>query len=247
MSKKNVLVTGCFGKIGYSVCKKLLENGYNVFGIDIKSGKLNLKALKIYGSNFKYYKFNLQYQNISKLANIVKKNNINNFVHCSYPKLKIYNEEINLNKNLFFENIEKQLLIPLNLSLNLINIFKKNRIGKIVLLSSIQGISSPKFEHYIGTKMKSPLDYTIIKSSIISITKYLAKKYGKYNININCVSPGGILNNQNKKFLRKYKSSCLTKGMLLGSDISGSILFLLSEDSNYINGQNIIIDDGWSL
>ena len=95
--------------------------------------------------------------------------------------------------------------------------------------------------------MKSPLDYTIIKSSIISVTKYLATKYGKYNININCVSPGGILNNQNKKFLKKYKSSCLTKGMLLGSDISGSILFLLSEDSNYINGQNIIIDDGWSL
>ena len=247
MSKKNVLVTGCFGKIGYSVCKKLLENGYKVFGIDIKSEKLNLKALKIYGSNFKYYKFNLQYQNISKLANIVKKNNINNFVHCSYPKLKIYNEEINLNKNLFFENIEKQLLIPLNLSLNLINIFKKNRIGKIVLLSSIQGISSPKFEHYKGTTMNSPIEYSAIKSGIISMTKYLAKYLKGKNIRVNCISPGGIIKDQPQDFLKNYKESCLSKGMLDASDLSGAVIFLLSQNSQYINGQNIIIDDGWSL
>ena len=117
MSIKNVLVTGCFGKIGYPVCKKLLDNGYRVFGIDIKAEKTNLTALKIYGRNFKFFKFNLKYHSISKLSNIVKKNNINSFVHCSYPKLKIYSEEINLNKSLFFENIEKQLLIPLNLSL----------------------------------------------------------------------------------------------------------------------------------
>ena len=73
MSKENVLVTGCFGKIGYPICKKLLDNGYKVFGIDIKAEKINLTALKIYRKNFKYFKFNLQHQNISKLASIVKK------------------------------------------------------------------------------------------------------------------------------------------------------------------------------
>ena len=69
----------------------------------------------------------------------------------------------------------------------------------------------------------------------------------KKNISINCVSPGGIRDIQPKKFFIKYKKSCGTKGLLDSEDIIGSIIFLLSNSSTYINGQNIIVDDGWSL
>lgn len=95
--------------------------------------------------------------------------------------------------------------------------------------------------------MTSPIEYSAVKSGIISITKYLAKLYKKNNIRINCISPGGIIDGQPKKFLKNYLKSTGTKGMLEPEDLNSAISFLLSDDSRYVNGQNIVIDDGWSL
>jgi len=110
-----------------------------------------------------------------------------------------------------------------------------------------KGVSPPKFDHYEGTNMTSPIEYSAIKSGVISITRWLSKYYKNKNIRVNCISPGGILDGQDKIFLEKYKESCNSKGMLDPKDISGSLLFLISDNSKYINGQNIIIDDGWTL
>ena len=77
-----------------------------------------------------------------------------------------------------------------------VSLFKEQGYGNLIHLSSIQGVSSPKFHHYNGTKMVSPIEYSAIKSGIISITKYLAKYCGGNNIRVNCISPGGISDNQ---------------------------------------------------
>ena len=95
--------------------------------------------------------------------------------------------------------------------------------------------------------MTSPIEYSVIKSGIISITKYLSKYYKKRNLRINCVSPGGIKDNQSKLFMKRYKETCNSKGLLNGDDVSKLITFLISDDSQYIHGQNLIVDDGWSL
>ena len=95
--------------------------------------------------------------------------------------------------------------------------------------------------------MVSPIEYSAIKAGIISITKYLAKYCKGQNIRVNCISPGGILDNQPKIFLEKYNSICSSKGMLDAQDLNGTIIYLLSSLSQYVNGQNIIIDDGWVL
>ena len=95
--------------------------------------------------------------------------------------------------------------------------------------------------------MSSPIEYSAIKAGIISVTKYLAKYCKKENIRVNCVSPGGISNKQPLKFIKKYNNSCSSKGMLNPDDLIGTFIFLLSNYSEYVNGQNIIVDDGWSL
>ena len=95
--------------------------------------------------------------------------------------------------------------------------------------------------------MVSPIEYSAIKSGIIAITKYLSKYYKNNNIRVNVISPGGILDAQPKTFLKKYRSSCNDKGMLNMEDLIGTMVFLISEESRYINGQNIIVDDGWTL
>ena len=119
--------------------------------------------------------------------------------------------------------------------------------GNLILISSVQGIQAPKFEHYSDSKMSSPIEYSAIKSGIISVSRYLSKYYKNKNIRVNCVSPGGIKDNQPNLFIKRYRKSCNSKGLLDGKDISKLILFLLSDKSKYISGQNLVIDDGWTL
>jgi len=95
--------------------------------------------------------------------------------------------------------------------------------------------------------MVSPIEYSAIKAGIISITQYLAKYYKDNNIRINSISPGGILASQPEEFLEKYRENCASKGMLDAEDLIGTVVYLISDMSKYLNGQNIIVDDGWVL
>ena len=95
--------------------------------------------------------------------------------------------------------------------------------------------------------MSSSVEYAAIKSGLIHLSKYIAKYLKSSGVRINCISPGGILDNQPDIFLQNYKDFCLTKGMLNPIDITGTLIFLLSDNSKFINGQNIIVDDGFVL
>ena len=75
----------------------------------------------------------------------------------------------------------------------------------------------------------------------------MAKYFRGKNIRVNSISPGGILDQQPEAFLDAYQDFCCSKGMLDVSDLQGALLFLLSPMSQYINGQNIIVDDGFTL
>ncbi len=79
------------------------------------------------------------------------------------------------------------------------------------------------------------------------LTKYMAKRFNGMNIMVNAIGPGGIFDNQPESFLTKYNAMASSNGMLDKSDIAGTLVYLLSDMSKYVNGQNIIVDDGWSL
>ena len=169
-------------------------------------------------------------------------------VHCAYPTSFQWGTTFeNLKSEGLKDDLFNQLGGAILFSQCFIRYFKEQGCGNLVLISSIQGIAAPKFEHYQGTLMVSPIEYSAIKAGIISITKYLAKYCKGQNIRVNCISPGGILDNQPKIFLEKYNSTCSSKGMLDSQDLNGTIIYLLSSLSQYVNGQNIIIDDGWLL
>ena len=95
--------------------------------------------------------------------------------------------------------------------------------------------------------MHSPIEYSAIKSGIIAITRWLAKRYRQQNIRVNCISLGGILDQQPNSFLKHYKASCNSRGMLNADDVAGTLVYLLSSQSQFVTGQNLIVDDGWSL
>ena len=95
--------------------------------------------------------------------------------------------------------------------------------------------------------MTMPVEYAAIKSSVLHLTRYFAQYYKTSGIRVNALSPGGILDQQHQSFINRYKALCGVKGMLDAGDISGSLLFLLSDASRHMTGQNLVIDDGFSL
>jgi NAD(P)-dependent dehydrogenase (short-subunit alcohol dehydrogenase family) len=119
--------------------------------------------------------------------------------------------------------------------------------GSIVNLASIYGMQGPDFTVYEGTTMGNPAAYSAIKGGIINFTKYLASYYGPAGIRANCISPGGIFDNQNELFVEKFTKKTPMRRMGLPKDIAPAIAFLLSDDASYITGHNLVIDGGWSI
>ena len=105
------------------------------------------------------------------------------------------------------------------------------------------------FYKKFNSKISSPISYTVSKIAILGITKYLSTYLSekKNKIRSNSISPGGIYTGQNKKFNNLYSKKVPMRRMGNFSDLNGVLAFLCSDSSKYINGQNIIIDDGWSL
>ena len=169
-------------------------------------------------------------------------------VNAAYPHTTKWGTTFeNLEMEDLQENLKLQLGGAIILSQRMMKHFVAQGHGNFIHLSSIMGVVTPKFENYEGTSMASPIEYTAVKSGIISLTSWLAKYYKNKNIRVNYVSPGGILDQQPQSFLEKYRNSCTSKGMLDPTDVAGTVLFLLSDQSKYINGQNMVIDDGWAL
>ncbi len=248
---KTILITGGLGLIGRKVSEEAMKMGYNVIIGDIKDKK-NVKWLSQYPKEkFLYYYFDIcDHNSIDHIISeaIDKFGCLEACVNLCYPRVKSWGtsfEEIDINT--LAEHFKLQIGSSIILSQRIIKLFLNQGYGNLIHFSSIQGTSAPKFDHYKGTKMTSPIEYSAIKSGIIAITKWLAKYYKNKNIRVNCISPGGIFDGQDKIFLENYRNDCNLKGMLDPEDITGTILFLLSSSSKYINGQNIIVDDGWSL
>ena len=246
-----VAISGGAGRLGSAFSKAVVENGGKVIIGDINSGVGNRLVSDLGDDVALFFEGNLTEPNTVDLMirkGVEKFGKIAAAVHCAYPISEQWGtrfedlESACLEKDLF-----NQLGGAILFSQRMVHHFRKQGHGNLVHISSIQGVTTPKFDHYEGTDMISPIEYSAIKAGIISITHYLAKYCKNQNIRVNCISPGGILTNQSKYFLDKYRNSCTSKGMLNASDLSGTLIYLLSNHSKYINGQNIIVDDGWSL
>lgn len=128
-----------------------------------------------------------------------------------------------------------------------IRYFRRRDEGAIVNVASVYGFMAPRFEIYAGTAMTKEIEYAVSKAGIIQMTAYLASYLKGTKIRVNCVSPGGVRDGQDARFLRRYDKMCATKGMLDPADVAGAVLFLLSDESRHVVGQNIVVDDGFSL
>lgn len=249
LKDKVIVVTGGAGLLGSTFCKMISQEGGVAVIADLNTERAETVAKAIPGSIVLRLDITSR-QSLEEGIEFLNKKfgHIDALVNNAYPRNKNYGKHFfDVEYADFCENLNLNLGGYFLTSQCFLKYFTKQKSGNVVNISSVYGVIAPRFDVYDNTKMTMPVEYAAIKSGLIHLTKYMAKYVSGNNIRVNCISPGGILDGQPEAFLEKYKSYCFEKGMLNPDDLSGALIFLLSSDSSYINGQNIIVDDGFTL
>ncbi len=124
--------------------------------------------------------------------------------------------------------------------------------GSIINISSMRGLDCPHFPFYPETWGDQPINYTTEKWAMVGMTKYMAGRYGKHNIRVNCIAPGGfnpgLADDPDKKaFQKTYIENCPLGCWASEDDIKGPVAFLASDASGYITGATLVMDGGWTI
>ena len=254
LNNKVIVVTGGAGLLGKAFIKEILTHGGIAIVTDIKISLADdfISEMKIKYPDY-FYACNMDITNKLSINSLIKDvskrhSGIDCLVNNAYPKNKNYGKQMeDVSYKDFCENISAHVGGYFLTSQQFGTFFKNHNGGNIINIGSIYGTLAPRFELYKNTEMTTPVEYAAIKASIIQLTKYFAQYFKKDKIRVNCLSPGGILDNQPESFISAYNSFCSEKGMLDPHDVANTLIFLLSDSSKFITGQNLIIDDGFTL
>jgi len=238
LKNKNIIVTGASGGLGNSIVKKLYENGANILATGTKKEKLD--DLKSQFNNIKILSFDIsQNDEIDKfIENATKELGGNLYCIVNNAGITRDNLAIRMSTDEWKKVIDVNLTSTFLLSKSAIKKMLKNKQGKIINITSVVG----------HTGNLGQANYTAAKAGIVAMSKTLAIEYAKKNININCISPGFIKTNMTEKIDAKYKEIILSKipSARLGEpeDIANAVLFLASNQSDYINGETLHVNGG---
>ena len=253
---KTIIVIGAGGLLGKEFAKTLASRGDNIVLADYnldsaQSICCDLIEKGIDKENLMPIAVNIvDKDSVLKLISAVQKRygKISGVVNTAYPRNSNYGRKFeDVEFTDFCENTNLNIGGYFLVSQLFSEYFSRNLGGDIINISSIYGVIAPKFEVYDQTEMTMPVEYAVIKSGLIHLGKYIAKYYRGKNVRINTISPGGIFANQDEKFVSNYNEHCNHVGMLSPSEIANVVSFIFSEQSAGISGQNIIVDDGFTL
>jgi NAD(P)-dependent dehydrogenase (short-subunit alcohol dehydrogenase family) len=123
----------------------------------------------------------------------------------------------------------------------------KQGYGTMINIASVYGVVSPNQEIYQGTGMGCPAAYVASKGGVISLTQYLATYWAEKNIRVNAISPHGVYNVHEKKFIENFSKKSPLRRMSTREEVVSALIFLASDASSYVTGHNLIIDGGWTV
>jgi len=238
LKDKKIIVTGASGGIGNSIIKRLNDCGANILATGTKIEKL--EKLKSEFKNVKILKFDISQSNKIEefIENATKE--LDGGLDCIVNNAGITQDNLAIRMSLE----EWKKVIDINLTSTFlmtkfaIKKMLKNKSGKIINITSVVG----------HTGNLGQANYTASKAGIVAMSKSLAAEYAKKNININCISPGFIKTAMTDKIDEKFKEVIVSKipSARLGEpeDIANAVLFLASDQSDYINGETIHVNGG---
>ncbi|MDG1974759.1 MAG: SDR family oxidoreductase [Flavobacteriaceae bacterium] len=254
---KNIVVAGGAGQIGFAMVQILADAGANVCIADIDSEMAIQKIEKDSNIKDKVSVIKLDVSSSDSINSFDKELGaikIHGLVNCFH--FKGNTRKLDTSSNFFadFENYPEEawdLVHDVNLKGSFLLSKKllpkmKNCNAAIVNISSTYGIVSANKSIYGDSGINSPVAYATSKAALINLTRYMATHLADVGIRVNCLSPGGVFNNQAEDFFKNYCEKTPLGRMANAEDYQGAILYLISNASSYMTGTNLVVDGGWT-
>ena len=264
LNGKVALVTGAAGLLGKRFCKVLASAGAKISAMDWNREVLNQLDLDLKRINepSNTLTFGGDVTNREDIVEIVEQT-LNTFgridilVCCAAqdPKFDAQHAQEHLHN---FEDYPLDVwekAIDVNLTGTFLSAQAVTKAmlaqgsGVMIFLSSIYGLVAPDQRLYKDekeTQKYKPPYYSVTKSGILGLVRYLAAYYGEKNIRVNALSPGGVYNQHDESFVKSYASRTMLGRMANINDLDGALLFLASDASQYMTGANLVVDGGWT-
>jgi NAD(P)-dependent dehydrogenase (short-subunit alcohol dehydrogenase family) len=240
LKDKIIIVTGGSGLLGKEIIQDLETKGATAINADINVAtdfEKNTLTVDITSE-----------ESIVKAIQLVINfyGKIDGLVNNAYPRTKDWGTKF---EDITYESWQKNVDMQMNTTFLFIQKIMPELLktkGSIVNMTSIYGVVGNDLTIYENTSINTAAPYAAIKGGVINFTRYLASYFGRQGVRVNCVSPGGIFDNQHETFVANYEKKVPMGRMGNPDDIAPAVSFLLSDEAKYITGQNLIVDGGWT-
>ena len=268
LKNKVIVITGGSGFLGSEFSSKLSDVGAIPVILDKNKTSLELLKKKFTKKKQRGFFFLVDLNDETKVniaINLVIKKYrkidclINAAAFTSQGMLKInsnfFEKFENYDFKLWQKSLNENLSITFVLTKSVAKYMLKRKKGSIINIASDVGIISPdhriyeanKKINYEGVNFNTPLSYSVAKSGIISMTRYLATYWAKKGIRVNCVSPAGVYKKHNKKFVEQLSERIPLGRMAKPEELTGAIIYLCSDASSFVTGHNLVVDGGRTI
>jgi len=263
LTGRRIVVTGGMGQLGAAFAIGICNRGGTVLVLDVdkdpKYSQLEFLELESAGRIVCYRVDITSPVQVSDVAREIVETYgpphglVNNAALDSPPDSA--GEEVGAFERYPIDNFEK--VMNVNVSGTMLacqqfgTLMAKEGRGSIINISSIYGILSPcqdiyEYRRQNGEEFFKPISYSVSKSAVLNLTRYLATYWAESNVRVNTLTFAGVFNNQDEEFLAEYTKRIPIRRMARAEEFVGSVIYLLSEASSYTTGANIVVDGGWS-
>jgi 2-deoxy-D-gluconate 3-dehydrogenase len=259
------VVTGGVGLLGAEFCRTLAEAGAAVAVADLNGSASQAVADSLTSSG---------YQALALPTNITQPDSVNGAIKnilSAFGRIDILVNSAALDPKFDPDAVNKGITpgafeeYPLDLwnsalNVNLTGMFlmtqacvkpmlEQGKKGSVINICSTYGLNGPDQRIYVkeGKRVAfKPVYYTVTKAGVLGFTKYLAAYYAETEIRVNALTPGGVFNNHEDYFVKNYSAKTILGRMARKDEMNGALLFLASDASSYMTGNNLIVDGGWT-
>ena len=265
LSGRVAVVTGGVGLLGTEFCRTLAEAGAAVAVIDLNGEAAEATATTLADLGYNALAVRTDITNPSSVEAMVSQ------ILERFGRLDVLVNSAALDPKFDPDAVQKGLTpgsfedYPLDqwnaaLNVNLTGMFlvtqactrqmlTQNKKGSVINICSTYGINGPDQRIYVNDGKRvafKPVYYTVTKAGVLGFTKYLAAYYAETEIRVNALTPGGVFNNHEEYFVKNYAAKTILGRMAHKDEMNGALLFLASDASSYMTGNNLIVDGGWT-